>query len=190
MTDDPFIDLIDVTVRCLTDVGIPYAVTGSIIAGIHGEPVTSYDVDIIVHMNESQVVRLVNILPQRFYRSQEAMEEAARTLRMSNLLDADTGLKVDLCWMKNTAFRDVIFARRVKASLGTDAPKFDAVSPEDIILMKLDWRKDTRSTKQWDNALSVARVQGARMDWAYMFKQAETLGIVDDLTKLRDEAGI
>ena len=61
---------------------------------------------------------------------------------------------------------------------------------EDIILMKLLWRRDTRSTKQWENALSVARVKGARMDWKYLFEQARTLDIEEDLIALRDEAGI
>ena len=56
--------------------------------------------------------------------------------------------------------------------------------------MKLLWRKDTQSTKQWDNALGVARVKGARMDWKYLFENAKSLGVEDDLIRLRDEAGI
>ena len=56
--------------------------------------------------------------------------------------------------------------------------------------MKLLWRKDTRSAKQWDNALGVAAVKGARMDWEYLFRQAETLGLTKDLTELRDAGGV
>ena len=87
-------------------------------------------------------------------------------------------------------FFDSVFARRVMQKYGPAGPSFYTVTAEDIILMKLLWRKDTRSTKQWENALSVARVQGARMDWKYLFEQARNLGIEDDLIKLRDEAGI
>ena len=64
------------------------------------------------------------------------------------------------------------------------------VTPEDIILMKLLWRRDSTSEKQWRDALSVARVKGARMDWKYLFEQAKRLGIEEDLITLRDEAGI
>jgi len=46
------------------------------------------------------------------------------------------------------------------------------------------------TTKQGENALGVARTKGTRMDWKYLFEQAETLGIVKDLEQLRDEAGI
>ena len=56
--------------------------------------------------------------------------------------------------------------------------------------MKLLWRKDTQSRKQWENALSVVRVKGVSLDWKYLFEQARTLGLEDDLIKLRDEAGI
>ncbi len=190
MADNPFIDLIDVAVRNLDDVGITYAVTGSVASGIHGEPITSWDVDIVVLMSESQASQLADVLPQRFYRSKEALEQAARTFGMTNLIDTETGLKVDLACMRPTPYRASVFARRVKASLGPDEPEFDAVSPEDIILMKLDWRRESQSQKQWDNALSVACVKGASLDWKYLFEQARELDLEDDLIKLRDEAGI
>jgi hypothetical protein len=64
------------------------------------------------------------------------------------------------------------------------------VTPEDIILMKLLWRRESRSEKQWRDALGVAKVQGTRMDWNYLWDQAEHLQIKHDLTQLRDEAGI
>jgi len=78
----------------------------------------------------------------------------------------------------------------VRKPIGGSETQFWFVTQEDIILMKLLWRKDTRSTKQWENALSVARVKGTRMDWAYLFDKARDLDIEDDLTLLRDEAGI
>ena len=190
MTDDPLADLIGVTVHHLGEAGIAYAVTGSIISGIHGEPIASYDVDIVVQMNESQAASLASSLPQRFYRSEESLAQTARDYTIANLIDTDTGLKIDLSCMRPSAFRATLFSRRVKASLGPGTPEFDAVSAEDIILMKLDWRRETQSVKQWENALSVARVKGTRMDWKYLFEQARALGIENDLVKLRDEAGI
>ena len=109
---------------------------------------------------------------------------------MANLIDTDTGLTVDLCVLAPSEFHDQVFARRQVLEIGPDRVPCYMVSPEDIILMKLAWRKDTRSAKQWENALGVARVKGARMDWQYLFEQAFTLGIENDLERLRDEAGI
>jgi len=50
--------------------------------------------------------------------------------------------------------------------------------------------QDTQSQKQWESALSVARVRNVNLDWKYLFEQARSLGIEEDLIKLRDEAGI
>ena len=80
--------------------------------------------------------------------------------------------------------------RRMRERIGPDSLEFWFVTPEDIILMKLLWRKDTQSAKQWENALSVAKYKGTRMDWKYLFEQAKALGIEPDLIKLRDDAGI
>ena len=190
MNVDPFVDLIDVTVRNLVQQGIEYAVTGSVMSGIHGEPVTSYGVDIVVKMDETQAAQLSRVLPQRFYRSEESLVHATRTFAMANLIDIETGLKVDLSCMRPTKYRESVFSRRVQANLGPDTPPFDGVSPEDIVLMKLLWRVDTKSQKQWENALSVVQVKGVSLDWKYLFEQAQQLGIEDDLVKLRDEAGI
>jgi hypothetical protein len=64
------------------------------------------------------------------------------------------------------------------------------VTSEDIILMKLWWRRDSRSAKQWANALAVARIKGHQLDWAYLRKWAQNLGVAEDLNQLAQEAGI
>ena len=190
MHDDPLIDVLQATVAVLDEARITYAVTGSVASAIHGEPFQSQDVDFVLRMTESQAAKLAAGLPQRFYRSSESLMQIARDGGLANLIDAESGLKVDLSVVPDTPFFRSVFSRRQKESYGPQAPSFFTVTAEDVILMKLVWRIESRSPKQWENALSVAQVKGARMDWKYLFTQAEELGIVDDLTKLRDEAGI
>lgn len=183
-------EVITIVLKVLRDAGIEYAITGSVASGLHGEPVSTQDVDLIVRMTPKQAQQVAGTLPKRFYCNEEALTEAARRGGLVNLVDMDTTFKVDLSVVSPTPFHRDVFQRRQPMEFEPGGPKFDVVSPEDIILMKLVWRKDTRSQKQWENALSVARVKGARMDWAYLFKQARSLAIEDDLIKLRDEAGI
>jgi len=190
MTDDPFIDVITVIADLLELLRIPYAITGSVAAGVHGEPVTSQDVDFALRMTTEQARRLGETLPRRFYCTTERLQEVAREGGMINLIDQDSQWKVDLSVLPATPFYDSVMSRRREEKYGTEEPLFYTVTPEDLILMKLLWRKDTRSRKQWDNALSVAQVKGARMDWKYLFEQARSLGIEQDLIDLRDEAGI
>lgn len=190
MTEDPVVDVISAVVEVLDRVGAAYAITGSVASSIHGEPHTSQDVDFVVRMTSEQARRIAVELPQRFYRSDQALVAAARQASFCNLIDAQTGLKVDLSVLGPGEFHDQVFLRCRPTEFGSGAPRFQMVSPEDLILMKLEWRKDTRSEKQWENALSVARTRGARMDWEYLFRYAAALGISKDLQKLRDEAGI
>ncbi len=190
MIDDPLIDVITVMVEALEQVGIPYAITGSIASSVHGEPFQSQDVDFAIQMTVDQARSLHQTLPQRFYRSPEHLEQVARMGGMANLIDTGTSLKVDLSVLRPGDFFATVLSRRVPASFAHGGPTFYTVSPEDVILMKLDWRRDSKSQKQWENALSVARVKGARMDWKYLFAQAAKLDLTEDLTSLRDEAGI
>jgi hypothetical protein len=188
--DDPFLDALTPAAEALERVGIPYAITGSIASGLYGEPLPSQDVDIVIRMTAMQARNLESALPRRFYRSGEHLVEIAEKGGMSNLLDAKTGLKIDLSAPVRTPFLDSVMARRTLKAFGPNSPRFYVVSAEDIILMKLEWRKESKSQKQWANALSVARVLGARLAWKYLFEQAGALSVEDDLIKLRDEAGI
>lgn len=190
LMDDPLIETLTATVEALESAGIVYAVTGSIASSVHGEPVMSQDVDLILQATPEQA-RCVSVrLVPRFYAPEEILVEAARTHAFTNVVDNRTSLKADLSFVPSTGFLAKTLGRRVRARIGTAPNEFWFVTPEDVILMKLLWRKDTRSTKQWDNALSVARIKGARMDWNYLFDQAERLGVRADLESLRDEAGI
>ena len=190
MSANTILNVINVVVKALDAAHIEYAITGSVASGLYGEPISTQDVDMVVRMTPQQVRQFADKLPQRFYHSEEALVEAARDNGFANVIDMDTTFKVDLSVPANTPFYNGVFLRRQALEFEPGGPRFNLVSPEDIILMKLLWRKDTRSTKQWDNALSVARTPGARMDWKYLFEQARGLDIEEDLIKLRDEAGI
>ena len=188
--DDALIETLNEVVGALDALNIPHAITGSVATSVHGEPYSSLDVDLIVQANSQQATDLAKRLTPRFYAPEDMLEEAARERGFTNVLDNRTGFKVDLSFVGESGFFGTVMQRRMKSKIGTESPEFDFVTPEDVILMKLVWRRDTQSQKQWDNALSVARVRGARMDWKYLFEQARVLEIENDLIKLRDEAGI
>jgi hypothetical protein len=188
--DNALIETLRASTEALEEAGVTYAVTGSIASSRHGEPVSSLDVDLIVAATPEQAVSVARKLMPRFYAPEEMLQTACRTQGFANLIDNRTGFKVDLSFVASTGYLGEVLRRRIRATIGTKGPAFWFVTPEDIILMKLLWRRDTRSTKQWENALSVARVKGARMDWKYLFEQARNIDIEADLVALRDEAGI
>jgi hypothetical protein len=188
--DDSLIESLTIVANALHDLGVQYAVTGSVASSIHGESSSTYDADVILLAGAKQAAALSAKLQPRFYAPEDMLMEAAEKQSFTNVVDNRTSFKVDLSFIGGDAFLVEVLRRRVQCPIGKSNQEFWFVTPEDVILMKLLWRKETKSSKQWDNALSVARFKGARMDWLYLFEQARTLGIEDDLEKLRDEAGI
>jgi len=188
--EDALIETLTVVADALDAIGVPYAVTGSVASSVHGLTTSTYDADLIVLAGPKHAAALSEKLQPRFYAPEDMLLEAVRNHSFVNVVDNRTSYKVDFSFIGDDPFLVEVLRRRVKRSFGKHHKEFWFVTPEDIILMKLLWRKDTQSTKQWDNALTVARYQGARMDWKYLFEQARSLGIEQDLIKLRDEAGI
>ena len=61
---------------------------------------------------------------------------------------------------------------------------------EDIILSKLEWYRmgGGVSERQWRDVLGVLKVQGERLDHAYMQRMAAELGVADLLERALGEA--
>ncbi len=66
----------------------------------------------------------------------------------------------------------------------------ELASPEDVVIHKLRWYDmgGRVSDRQWRDVLGVLKVQGARLDLAYMKCAAATLGLSELLARARSEA--
>ncbi len=187
---DPLVEALDRVTQALEACGIDYAVAGSVASSVHGEPFSSVDVDLVVAGNATQAAKLAENLSPEFYAPADMLTDAAERSAFVNVIDNKSGLKVDFSFIGSDPYLRQALGRRVRRTIGSAEPEFWFVTAEDVILMKLLCRKDTQSTRQWDTALGVARVRGARMDWKYLFENAKSLGVEDDLIRLRDEADI
>lgn len=190
MAADSLLELLVHVTQALEDTGAVYAVTGSVASSIHGEPVTSMDVDIVADLSANQGAQLARSVSGRLYADEDMLRRAAIEHSMANLIDPASGYKVDISVLKQTPYHEQVLQRRVRITHPDGKASFWVVSPEDTILMKLAWRKESRSQKQWANALSVARVRKNRLDWAYLRKWAGELGVEQDLDELLQEAGL
>jgi len=188
--DDALIEMLSSVADALDAASVTYAVTGSIASSVHGEPFASLDADIILIASRAQAGEIALSLQPRFYAPPDMLMEAAGRGSFANVVDNRTGLKVDFSFVSGDEFLQSVLRRRVLLPIGSHSRAFWFVTPEDVILMKLLWRKATQSAKQWENVLGVARVRGARMDWGYLMETARRLDIEQDLTRLRDQARI
>jgi len=164
-------------------------VTGSVASSIHGQPAASLDVDICLRLSAAQAGQLADKLPKNLYVNREGLIECAKNGGISNIIDGATGMKADLSVVPREPFFDEVLARRRLVNDIPGLPALWVVSPEDVILMKLLWRRESQSQKQWENALSVVKVQGHRLDLAYLREWAGHLGLSDAVRELFASAG-
>ena len=166
----------------LDECSIPYMVTGSFASNMHGVPRATYDADVVIDVDRQSLEKLVESLGGEFYLSPEGAMEALARERMFNIIHLETGFKVDLIIKKNRAFNHEEFARREKANYLGEARWF--ATAEDVILTKLEWSKLGDSERQYVDAVNVAKVQGERLDRAYLLNWAKELGVDELLERL------
>ena len=172
-------------VGLLDAAGVPYMVSGSVASAVHGEPRATQDVDLVVDLNAENLRRLLQVLPEdAYYVSSEAAESALRRRSQFNVIDFASGWKADLIVLKNRPFSREEFRRRRPAQvMGVEV---QIVSPEDVVLAKLEWaKKGGGSERQLRDVRGVLAAPGQEMDDAYLDEWAAQLGVVDLLEQVR-----
>jgi hypothetical protein len=64
------------------------------------------------------------------------------------------------------------------------------ISPEDLILAKLQWGKRSQSEKQWRDVLGVMKVQGDNLDRSVLAEWAKAIGLECDLNQALQASGL
>ncbi len=147
---------------------VEYMLTGSLASSLQGEPRATHDIDLVVELRAAAAKRLAEAFPQPgFYVSAERIRQAVRRKTMFNLIDLNSGDKVDFWPLTEDPFDRSRFSRRRIERLFDH--QIHVSSPEDTILMKLRWSKASGgSEKQFRDALRVFEVQYDALDHDYL----------------------
>ena len=181
-------ELLKLVVQTLDSAGVEYMLTGSVVSSLQGEPRSTHDIDIVVAINRQSAKKLADAFPApRYHLTKESILDAISHHGMFNLLDTDTGDKVDFWMLTDEPFdRSRFKRRRTEEVLGL---KLAVSSPEDTVLAKLSWaQRSGGSEKQFNDALHVYEVQSGNLDMEYLRRWAKVLGIESLLKRLEDEA--
>jgi len=173
-------------IKILGDFSIPYMISGSFGSSYHGRPRATKDIDIVINPTEVQLMEFVKSLGEDYYVSLDAVQDAFVNNSMFNIIDSISGWKVDFILRKARAFSRQEFERKGIADIG--GLDVWVTSPEDIILSKLEWSKDSHSEQQFNDALGVAVVQWNRLDVDYLRNWAKGLQVSDSLEQILEQA--
>ncbi|MDB5390485.1 MAG: hypothetical protein JWM11_6131 [Planctomycetaceae bacterium] len=181
-------ELLTDVLATLEKLGIEYMLTGSHASSLQGEARATHDIDFVVILTAEHIQPLLDAFAKdRFYLSESAIRDAIRLRRMFNLLEITTGEKVDFWLLTDSPFDQSRFGRRQRIDLGEQIGYVS--SPEDTILMKLHWCKQSGgSEKQFNDVLRVYELQAEVLDQKYLQKWATELEVKDLWQRVLNEA--
>jgi len=171
--------------------GIAYAVGGSMASSAYGVVRFTEDADIAVEPFDGMAQDFFECVKADYYISKEAMLQALEQRSSFNVIHLESAFKIDVFVRKDSPFEKQFFSRRRALKLGDAMEQsFSVVSPEDIILLKLQWYDSggRASQRQWDDVLGILRIQANKLDSEYLVKWAGILQIEDLLKNAISEA--
>lgn len=174
-------DLLIKVIDRISQLNIPYMMTGAIAAIFYGKPRLTHDFDIIVEIDARQIPKLVNTFENEYFISKEAIQKALDDRSMFNLIHFESGIKVDFWLLKDDEFDKKRFERRQKHTYSGRDIVFS--SAEDIILIKMLWFKESQIQKHLDDVLGIMEIQ-KNLDTVYLNEWAEKLSIQNLLNEL------
>lgn len=172
------------TVSVLDKLKIDYFVTGGFAISVWGKPRTTADIDIVVKLIELKIMPLTKLLKKISkdgYVDEDTARDAARRKGEFNFIDPDTGLKFDFWVVKENEETKNEFNRRIVKEINSRKVYF--ISPEDLILNKLKWYKQTDSTRHTEDIDSIFKISGKKLDKKYLEQRAEKLGFSEIIKK-------
>jgi hypothetical protein len=168
------LDVLKLVATRLDSASIPYMVTGSIAASHYAMPRFTRDIDIVLELAPADAERVSQLFEPEFYSDTEALKRAARQRGMVNLIHRELLVKVDFIVRKDSPYRIEEFRRRRCVSI--EEIIVSIVAPEDLVLSKLVWMKDSQSEVQRRD-IKTLLLSVRDLDLAYIEEWSNALGV-------------
>lgn len=170
------LSLLDEMVVALTRAGILFMLTGSFAAAVHGAGRSTLDIDFVIDPTPASLVQFVKSMQSTGrYVSMDAAEEAMATRSMFNVVDVESGWKIDLIVRKNRPFSIEEFSRRVDLALGNVT--LPVATVEDLVIAKLERAQLGGSARQLEDVRALVSLAGPVFGRAYVERWVSALGL-------------
>jgi len=140
--DSEYLHFVSIVVDTLEKLEVYYAIGGSLASSIYGEIRSTYDVDIAIQLQMEHVSELVEAFRSRdWYVFPEGIEKAVLGGGEFQIIDGSSGVKADFFVTPPQPMpRQLsVFGRARLMPYGLGDKQAKVMSPEDVILYKLEW---------------------------------------------------
>jgi len=164
-------------VEHLTTCGINYMLSGSLAMCVYATPRFTRDFDIVVAIDIVAVNKLSLLWADEYYYSLPSIEEDIRMGRMFNVIHLKSMHKIDFIVLKNDVFEKTKFERRqLKTFMDLE---LWVISPEDLILSKLQWIQTFESDLQKRDIINLLSVKYLDLDYVNIWIRRLQLNTYD-----------
>ncbi len=178
-----FLDILNT----LETLDIPYMIIGAFAGTVYGITRVTYDIDIVIDLNDAQIEPLAEAYPPpRYYADPYQMQQSIALGIMFNIIDGERGEKADLIPLTMVSRYRNAFQNRVRQTVNAGSATFDVwcARPEDVIIGKLMAWAEGRSRKHESDIyemltfyyLGLATDLDRPLDEAYIDRCAAQLG--------------
>jgi hypothetical protein len=163
--------------RPLEASGLPYCVTGSVAAGVYGEPRMTADIDVVLLLRIADLALFRSIFPEDdFYMPPIevlAMETNRAHRGMFNLIQQARLVKADIF----VAARDPLhaWALKMRRRIDYEGEKIWIAPPEYVVLRKLESIREAPQHKHFRDIAFI--VKTTLLDHAFFDAQLDRLGL-------------
>jgi len=173
--------------KILNKLRIPYIITGGVAVVVWGRPRFTADIDVVIELVSQKIDEIFSELrkiDKNIYIRKKMIEDALKRKGEFNLIHPASGVKIDFWILKDEPFDKSRIKRRIFKKIA--GKKLYFCSPEDLILIKLQWYKKTKSTRQLEDIESILAIQ-KKLDWKYLKKWAKVQSTLTILKSLRSK---
>jgi len=175
MNDDylSFEDFLKMILSVLEKTGIDYMIGGAVAVWTWGEPRSTQDIDIVIHLSIEQINAFSKELEKvGIYLPPDIILENLHETRIDlpiNAIHGTSGYKAEMFPMReDDELRQTAFQRRVKVDFGSETGKVYIHSPEDLIIYKMLYYSVSRQTKHIRDIGSIIKTRGDELDYEYI----------------------
>jgi hypothetical protein len=166
---------------------IKYCVTGGWAVSVWGRPRGTFDIDIVIQLGEKDIdplIKNLHSLSKAGYIEESLVREKVEKGGEFNFIHSESGIKIDFWAIKES---DEAGMAELKRRIGKkfNGQKIYFISPDDLILSKLRWYKESESERHLEDARSVIKISKSQIDFAYLKKSAKKQSVDDILNNIQ-----